>query len=110
MWVLSQRYSRPWPLPCPQSLSGGQSAGPRRSRLQLRIVWLMFVLTLNLPGCATLAAPTNDQTGRITVITKPVLNSLSFDADGGMCMDKHDSEDLLIYIRTLERELGLRSD
>ena len=44
------------------------------------------------------------------VITKPVLNSLSFDADGGMYMDKHDSEDLLIYIRTLERELGLRSD
>ena len=78
--------------------------------LRLTLTLLLFVLTLNLPGCATLAAPTNDQTGRIMVITKPVLNSLSFDADGGMYMDKHDSEDLLIYIRTLERELGLRSE
>lgn len=107
MWVLSQRYSRPWPLPCPQSLSGGQSAGPRRSRLQLRIVWLMFALTLALPGCTSLGQPTSNTANNPTVITKPTLTSLRTTESGGITMNKHDAEELLFYIEALERAAGI---
>ena len=106
MWVLSQRYSRPWPLPCPQSLSGGQSAGPRRSRLQLRIVWLMFALTLALPGCTSLGQPTSNQAAT-TLPIRPVLNSLKIMDEGGIMMDKHGAAELLLYIEALERAAGM---
>ena len=91
MWVLSQRYSRPWPLPCPQSLSGGQSAGPRRSRLQLRIVW---------------GQSTSNQAAT-TLPIRPVLNSLKIMDEGGIMMDKHDAAELLLYIEALERAAGM---
>ena len=115
--VLLQRYSRHWPLPCPHCLSGGKSARTRRSRLRLKIaktlvkplMLLMLAMIISLPGCATLATPASSQSSsRTVVITKPVLSSLEFGEDGSMCMDKHDSAELLIYIRNLERELGLR--
>ena len=104
MWVLSQRYSRPWPLPCPQSLSGGQSAGPRRSRLQLRIVWLIFALILALSGCVSSTA---GQTQATTLPIRPELTSLTVTSDGGIIMDRQDAAELLIYLEQLERVVGI---
>ena len=106
MWVLSQRYSRPWPLPCPQSLSGGPSAAPRKSRLRLRLVWLIFAATLVTPGCASLAG-NNQERGATALPVRPALTSLVVTPEGGIMMDKRDAAELLIYIEALELAAGM---
>ena len=106
MWVLSQRLSPPSRLSCPQSLSGGQSAGPCRSRLRLKLAWLIFAMILLLPGCTSLGQPTSNQAAT-TLPIRPVLNSLKIMDDGGIMMDKHDAAELLLYIEALERAAGM---
>ena len=112
MWRCSVKSSLPWRLLFRLSLIGGLSVRRLKRKLQrlltLPLMLMLCATTISLPGCATSQAPTNSPSSPPTVITKPVLNSLVFDDDGGMCMDKHDSAELLIYIRALERELGLR--
>ena len=104
--VLLPRYLRPWrPLYRPFWI-GGQNARPRRSRLQLRIVWLMFALTLALPGCTSLGQPTSNQAAT-TLPIRPELTSLTATSDGGIMMDKRDAAELMIYIEALERACGV---
>ena len=106
MWVLLQRSFRPWPPSCLSLLSGGPSAGPRKSRLRLRIVWLIFAATLVTPGCASLAG-NNQERGATALPVRPALTSLVVTPEGGIMMDKRDAAELLIYIEALERACGV---
>ena len=102
MWVLSQRYSRPLSPLCPPCWTGGSEDKPPRPRLKLRLAWLLFALTLLLPGCASLAGNSPAQ-ATTTLPTRPPLESLTATSDGGIRLDKRDAADLLIYIEALER-------
>ena len=82
---------------------GGKSARLQKSRPRLRLVWLIFAVTLALSGCASLTAR---QTQTATLPVRPELTSLTVTSDGGIMMDKRDAAELLIYLEQLERMVG----
>lgn len=54
-----------------------------------------MLLVLVLSGCAA-------STARPIPPVRPTLESLTVQIDGGICMDKQDSMELLLYIDQLE--------
>lgn len=56
----------------------------------------MFSLTLLLNGCA------GSMSSRPALPPRPVLESSRTNAEGGICIDKADTAELLLYLETLE--------
>lgn len=103
MWELSSKSSRPLSPLCPPCWTGGSEDKPPRPRLKLRLAWLLFALTLLLPGCVSLMSkPTPAQ-----LPIKPALASLEVTPEGGIMMNKRDAAELLLYIEALERAAGM---
>ena len=102
MWRCLVKLSRPSLPLCRPFWTGGANGKQPGTRPRLRLAWLLFALTLLLPGCASLAgnSPVRATT---TLPTRPPLESLTATSDGGIRLDKRDAADLLIYIEALER-------
>ena len=109
MWLFSLKSSRPWPLPCPPSSTGGRGGRPLKPRPRRKIALLLFAAILALPGCANLAQTNTpaQMTGTTTLPARPELRSLAVTPDGGITMDQRDAAELLIYIEQLERAAGV---
>lgn len=63
----------------------------------LKSAALMFSLTLLLNGCA------GSTSSRLEPLPRPLLESSRTNAEGGICLDKADTAELLLYIDALER-------
>ena len=87
--------------PLPASRNG---CAVGRLRLGL-IATLLFVMILALHGCSSSAGITS--TPPALMITKPRLTSLTVTPDGGLCMNKTDAAELLIYVERLETAAGV---
>ena len=105
MWELSSKSSQPLSPLCPPCWTGGSEGKSPRPRLKLRLAWLLFALTLLLPGCVSLTSKPIPAVE--TLPTRPALTSLTATSDGGITMDKRDAAELLIYIEALERAAGM---
>ena len=103
MWELSSKSSQPLSPLCPPCWTGGSEDKPPRPRLKLRLAWLLFALTLLLPGCVSLTS----KPAPAQLPIKPALTSLTQTSDGGLTMNKHDAAELLLYIEALERAAGM---
>jgi len=62
---------------------------------------MLLLLILLLNGCASSAAT------RQTPPPRPTLQSLTPTSDGGICMDRADAQELLLYINQLQGLLGV---
>ena len=95
MWAGSRHSSQelaPRSLLSPNGGSGSSAPSTSR-RLKTGLTALLLILVLS--GCAA-------STARPIPPTRPTLESLTVQIDGGICMDKQDSTELLLYIDQLE--------
>ena len=88
---------------CRPFWTGGANGKQPRTRPRLRLAWLLFALTLLLPGCVSLTS----KPAPAQLPIKPALTSLTQTSDGGITMNKHDAAELLLYIEALERAAGM---
>lgn len=65
----------------------------RRKKRNSLLIALFAILALN--GCVVSAKKTKPH--------RPMLESLSVTSDGGICMDRNDATNLLLYIDAMER-------
>lgn len=95
MWARSRYSSKalaPRSLLSPNGGSGSSAPSTSR-RLKTGLTALLLILVLS--GCAA-------STARPIPPVRPTLESLTVQIDGGICMDKQDSVELLLYIDQLE--------
>lgn len=93
-WVL---YSPSLPVCWPGSSRKGKSEKPESSRTaRINILLASGMSVLVLAGCAA-KSPNPAPPAR------PMLQSLTRNPDGGVCLDGPDSSELIIYIDELER-------
>ena len=96
MWACSRHSSQelaPRSLLSPNGGSGSSAPSTSR-RLKTGLTALLLILVLS--GCAASTAT------RPIPPTRPTLESLTVQIDGGICLDKQDSMELLLYIDQLE--------
>lgn len=89
-------------MPSSNSSTGLPSADARRQKLKISVVVMLSLMTL-LIGLMTIlvgCSPTQPQEPAPKP-TRPTLNIIRM-PDGGMCLDKHNTELLGIYIMQLE--------
>ena len=63
----------------------------------MKLVALTLLLTLLVSGCASL---TNS---RPELPPRPLLESSRVDSEGGICINRADTAELMLYIEALER-------
>ena len=103
MWVHYLKSYRPWQRPYPPCWTGGNNGKtPRRARKR-RIVLLIFAAILLVSGCVNSIVKPNPT---LSLPVRPDLTSLTATPDGGICLDRHDAAELLLYIEALERGAG----
>ena len=96
MWDRSRHSSLASVPSCPPCLGGGRLGSARRleRRRSLKLTALLLILLLS--GCA-------NSNIKPTLPPAPVLESLEATSEGGICMDRQDAQELLLYIDQLER-------
>ena len=97
MWARSRRSSQAWARSSLRLRSGG-SGVLRKSVTLLTAAVVMLCLTILLAsGCGA------SKTRHAVLPPAPVLESSTKNADGGICIDRADTAELLLYIEHLER-------
>ena len=97
MWVRSRPSSLAWARSSQPWRSGG-SAVLKKSATLLTAAVVMLCLTILLAsGCGAL------KTRHAVLPPSPVMESSTINADGGICIDRADTAELLLYIEHLER-------
>ena len=68
-----------------------------------KLTWLLLILLVLSSGCLS----ARDQQMQEATPPLPVRPSLEVQVqeDGGICLDKHDTLELLLYLQELERRL-----
>lgn len=98
MWARSRHSSPVSVQHCSPSRSGGKSANEGSGSRTRRLALIALLLTLVLSGCA-------GSNSRPPLPIRPTLESLTVQNDGGICLDRQDAGELLLYIDQLE-EVG----
>ena len=68
-----------------------------------KLIWLLLILLLLSSACSSV----RDQRTQEAILPLPVRPSLEVQVqeDGGICLDKQDTLELLLYLQELERRL-----
>lgn len=97
MWARSRSSSRAWALLSPLSRRGGATVKPRSVPLLIGAAVALWLAILLASDCASSAS-------RPRVLPPaPILESSTSQSDGGICLGRADTAELLLYIETLER-------
>lgn len=98
MWDGSSCYSQGSGPSCTKSQATWKQCEEVTPSGKLKLTLTVSMLILMTSGCAGLSSKQIPQP-----IPRPTLESLQESPDGGICMDKQDSAELLLYIDALER-------
>ena len=72
-----------------------------------KLTWLLLILLLLSSACSSAKPGARDQQMQEAILPLPVRPSLEVQVqeDGGICLDKQDTLELLLYSQELERRL-----
>lgn len=97
MWARSRSFSRAWALLSPLYPSGGRHGRPKSVPHLIAAAVMLCLVILMANGCAS------SSSRQKALPPAPVLESSTINADGGICIDRADTAELLQYIEHLER-------